>query len=281
MAIDALSLYAERLADGIDVQTVLDALTQLGTVEDPEIGRVSEHDLTRLLDYLRSRGVDETNIAGLEWKFLPALHHQSRAPSLQRLLARDPATFVQLIELAFKPASSDAPSEPHTVDQDLASNAYRLLREWRVVPGTREDGSVDAAALKEWLDEARALLTQEDRLEIGELQLGEVLAHSPTDPDGTFPTRPVREVIETAPNDRLERGFIIGLFNKRGVTSRGMTEGGNQEYDLANRYEGWAEAVEATHPRTAGALRSVAASYREEGRRNDEEARRFLEGLDR
>src|SRR6266508_1643163 len=281
MAINALSLYAERLADGVDVHVVLDALTQLGTVEAPEIGRVSEHDLTRLLDYLRSRGVDETEVARLEWKFLPALHYESRAPSLQRLLARDPATFVQLIELAFKPASSKARSEPRDVDRNLASNAYRLLREWRVVPGTREDGSVDAAALQGWLDEVRALLTQSDRLEIGELQVGEVLAHSPTDPDGTFPTRAVREVLETMPNDRLERGFTIGLFNKRGVTSRGMTGGGMLEYDIANRYEGWAEAVEATYPRTAGALRSVAAAYREEGRRNDEEARRFLEGLDR
>ena len=281
MAIAALSLYAERLGDGADVDVVHDALTQLGTVEDPEIGRVSEHDLTRLLDYLRARGIDETKVARLEWKFLPAQHYEIRAPSLQRLLARDPSTFVQLIELAFKPASSEARAEPRDVDQNLASNAYRLLREWRIVPGTREDGNVDAAALQRWLDEARALLTQSDRLRIGELHVGEVLAHAPIDPDGTFPTLAVREVLETAPNDQLERGFTIGLHNKRGVTSRGMTEGGKQEYDLAERYEGWAEAVQATHPRTAGALRLVAESYREEGRRNDEEARRFLEGLDR
>ena len=281
MAIDALSLYVERLGDSLDVDVVYDALTQLGTVEDPEIGRVSEHDLTRLLDYLRSHGVDETEVARLEWKFLPALHYETHAPSLQRLLARDPATFVKFIELAFKPASSEVRTEPNDVDQDLASNAYRLLREWRVVPGTREDDSVDAAVLQRWLDEARALLTQSDRLEVGELHVGEVLAHAPADPDGTFPTLAAREVLETAPNDRLEQGFTIGLLNKRGVTSRGMTEGGKQEYDLARRYEAWAEAVQASHPRTAGALRSVAESYQEEGHRNDEEARRFLEGLDR
>jgi hypothetical protein len=280
MAVDTLSLFAERLADVVDVDVVLDALAKFGTVEDPEIGRVSEHDLTRLLDYLRARGVDETEVARLEWKFLPALHYESRAPSLQRLLARDPASFVQLIELAFKPAKSEGRSESRDVDRNLASNAYRLLREWQVVPGTRDDGMVDPAALQTWLEEVRALLTQADRLEIGELQVGEVLAHAPTDPDGTFPTRPVRDVLEAAPNDRLERGFTIGLHNKRGVTSRGMTEGGKQEYDLADRYEAWAQAVEATHPRTAGALRTVAESYRDEGRRNDEEARRFLEGLD-
>lgn len=34
-----------------------------------------------------------------------------------------------------------------------------------------------------------------------------------------------------------------------------MTEGGQQEYDLAGQYAAWAEAVQATHPRTAAALR--------------------------
>jgi tRNA A-37 threonylcarbamoyl transferase component Bud32 len=73
---------------------------------------------------------------------------------------------------------------------------------------------------------------------------------------------------------------MIGLRNKRGMTSRGLTEGGQQEYDLAARYNAWAEAIEVTHPRTAAALRGVAESYREEGRRNDDEVRRYLEGLD-
>jgi hypothetical protein len=279
MAVDTLSLFAERVEGGLDVDTVLEALNQFGTFEDPEVGRVSAHDLTRLLAYLRSRAADETKIARLEWKFLPALHYDSKTPSLQRLLARDPTTFVQVIELAFKPASPKR-GEPRQVDRTLALNAYRLLREWHVVPGTTEDGAVDTDALQDWLDEVRAGLKKSHRLEIGELQIGEVFAHAPSDSDGTFPTLAVRDVLEAAPNDRLERGFTIGLHNKRGVTSRSMTEGGKQEYELADKYEAWAQLVEATHPRTASALRLVAGSYREEGHRNDEEARRFLEGLD-
>jgi hypothetical protein len=281
MAIDALSLYGGRLPDGLDVDVVMEALNQLGTVEDPDIGRVSGHDITTLLSYLRSGEVDENKIALLEWKFLPFIIDETHAPSLQRLLARDPATFAQLIGLAFKPATSEALDESQDMNPTLASNAYRLLREWRVVPGTTRDGNVDADRLQEWLDEVRTLLTESDRLEIGELQVGEVFAHAPADADGTFPVRAVREVLETAPNERLERGFIIGLFNKRGVTSRGMSDGGQQEYDLAAKYENWAEAVDATHPRTARALRAVAESFREEGRRHDEDARRFLEGLGR
>ena len=147
------------------------------------------------------------------------------------------------------------------------------------MPGLTPDGSVDAATLNAWLESARQMLVESDRLEIGELQIGEVFAHAPTDSDHTFPTRAVRDVLEVAPNDRLERGFVTGVHNKRGVTSRGMTEGGQQEFELATDFEKKAERIEATHPRTAGALRQIAESYRAEGRRNDDEARRFLEGL--
>jgi hypothetical protein len=278
MAVDALSLYIERLEGENAERLVVDALTQFGS-NDPDSARVSEHDLSRLLDYLRSRDVDELEVARLEWKFLPLLHHEGGATSLQQLLARDAASFVQLVELAFKPATPND-EETSQVDSTVATNAWRLLHEWRVVPGLTPDGSVDAATLNEWLESARQMLVESDRLEIGELQIGEVFAHAPTDSDHTFPTRAVRDVLEVAPNDRLERGFITGVRNKRGVTSRGMTEGGQQEFELATDFEKKADRVEATHPRTAGALRQIAESYRAEGRRNDEEARRFLEGLD-
>ncbi|MFG1953943.1 hypothetical protein [Micromonospora sp. NPDC048830] len=280
VAVDVLSMYAERLADGVEVELVIEALAKFGAVDDPETARVSEYDIVRLLNYLKDHDADNTTIAMLEWKFLPLLRGESRTPALQRLLAREPQMFVQVIELAFKPDHKDADTEQRAVNPRLASNAYRLLRGWRVVPGSREDGSVDGEALERWLVETRDLLSKSGRLEIGELQIGEVLAHAPTDPDGTFPSLPVRNILETEPNDRLGRGFTIGLFNKRGITSRSMTEGGRQEYELAAKYEKWAAAVQATHPRTAAALRDMAATYREEGRRNDEEAKRFLEGLD-
>jgi hypothetical protein len=280
IAVDALSMYAERQSE-VDADLVIEALEAFGTEEDPEAARVSEYDISRLLEYLQGQGVDNETIALFEWKFLPLLHDVSRTLALERLLARNPRTFVELVELVFRRAHADVDDETRSRNNPtLASNAYRLLREWRIVPGTRDDGTVDGSALNDWLDEARTMLAESDRIDVGELQIGEVLAHAPEDPDGTFPTLPVRDVIESGPNERLERGFAIGLFNRRGITSRGLTEGGKQEYDLAAKYETWAAAVQATHPRTASAMRGMADSYRDEGRRNDEEAKRFLEGLD-
>ncbi|KQT93519.1 hypothetical protein ASG49_00415 [Marmoricola sp. Leaf446] len=280
MALHALSMYAARQS-GVETDVVIEALEAFGTREDPEAARVSDYNITRLLEYLKEQGIDEETIALLEWRYLPLLHDESRTLALESLLARSPKTFVDVVELVFRRANEDEDAEPRNDNPALASNAYRLLREWKVVPGTREDGTVDGDALNEWLAEASRLLSDVDRRDIGELQIGEVLAHAPEDPDGTFPTLPVRNALEAAGSNRLERGFSVGLFNKRGITSRGLTEGGKQEYDLATKYEWWANAVQAAHPRTASVLRDMAESYREEGRRNDEEVRRYLEGLDR
>lgn len=283
IAVDALSIYAGRNADDVDSDLVVQALEQFGSQDDPEASSVSAYDISHLLSYLQARGVDEERIALLEWKYLPLLQHDGKMPALERLLARDPRTFAQMIEMVFKPASArnEETGEQPATDPTLASNAYRLLREWTVVPGTNDEGIIEADTLQTWLEETRRLLRDSDRLEIGELHIGEVLAHSPVDTDGTFPVLPIRDLLEAAPNERLARGFSIGVFNKRGVTSRGMTDGGQQEFDLANQYASWAEMVQASHPRTAAALRDLADSYREEGQRNDEEARRFLEGMDR
>lgn len=278
MAVDTLSLYARR--DAITVEVVVNALDEFGNDNDPELGRVSEHDLTTLLDYLRSNDVDELVLARLEWKFLPALHDESRADSLQRLVARDPASFVHLVEYAFSSSDQNSGGGAQVVSSDLAKNAFRFLREWHRVPGTDDNGVVIKEKLEAWLLSTRVLLQETGHLEVGELQIGEVFAHSPSEKDGTFPARAVRDVLEAALDDRFEQGFIVGLHNKRGVTSRGMAEGGKQEYALAQQYDNWSRQLEITHPRTAGALRSVADSYRAEGRRNDEEAQRFLEGMD-
>ncbi|MEX0160632.1 MULTISPECIES: hypothetical protein [unclassified Microbacterium] len=279
VALDALSMYATRQSD-LDTDLVIRALSTFGDAEDAESARVSSYDISGLIQYLKQKGVSEETVASLEWRYLPLLHDDALTLSLENLLARSPQTFVQLIELIFRRADEDPDSQPRKASPTVASNAYRLLRAWKVVPGATPDGTVDGSAFNEWLDEARRLLVQAGQIEIGELQIGEVLAHAPVDPDGTFPTLPVRDALEAAPNDRLERGFSIGLYNKRGVTSRGMTEGGDQEYALADRYDSWAAGVQATHPRTASVLRDVANGYRDEGRRNDEEVKRHLEGLD-
>lgn len=57
----------------------------------------------------------------------------------------------------------------------------------------------------------------------------DVYTHSPSDPEGSWPCRSVRDVLDRAELEDLRRGFRTGVFDKRGVKSRYPDEGGAQE----------------------------------------------------
>ena len=149
------------------------------------------------------------------------------------------------------------------------------------MPGTLGDGvAVDPVALNAWIDESLRLAGEADRLEIGLDRIGKMLAKAPGDTDGTWPAAPVRAVIERIGRSELDDGLRVQILNSRGVQSRGVDEGGDRERERAAHYTRLAEMVTDLSPRTAAALRCVAASYAADARYFDEQVERFTEGLD-
>jgi hypothetical protein len=69
----------------------------------------------------------------------------------------------------------------------------------------------------------------------------------------------------------MESGFEIECFNKRGVHSRGLNEGGDQERELAARYQAWSDAL-PHFPRVSAMLLSVADGWRAHAEREDVKA---------
>lgn len=280
-ALDFVNVYLDHDAIQIDAQFVVEAFEALMGSSDPEIGLLSSYDISHLLEFLRTSTIDEDQLAVLEWRLLPASDAGvgPTSPILSRKLSRDPAFFVEIVSLCYKPHGSDRDSEiaPH-----VAQNAYRLLEHWNQPPGSDEPGGViDGKRLDAWVDEARRLLGEADRAEIGEHLIGNILAHSPQDEDGAWPPRAVRDLIEKSASAKLESGVRIERHNMRGVTSRGLDDGGAQERALAKTYGDWADSVKDTWPRTAAMLRLLADNYIAEGRMYDEEAERFREGIER
>ena len=222
-----------------------------------------------LLDVLVGSGCDQGHLARLEWALMPMLRWHQRSPdALHKLLAEDPEFFVEMLSLVFRAEGV----EPEEVDRDTegrASSAYSVLSSWRVVPGLDGDGRIDGARLQGWLDEAERRLRQAERVAIGHQQIGQMLSGSPHDPDGTWPCKPARDAIEKVASKDVEIGLGTGVMNSRGVVSKDPSEGGASERVLAERYEGYAAAVRASHPRTAGALRRIGQWYRRDGSRED------------
>lgn len=275
-ALDLMHLYLHGDRQRPNAQYVVEGLKALGPGEE-NLGRLSSYEIETLIEYLRGSDVDEDEVAMLEWKVLPVLGFEPQGLFLERKLARDPAFFVEILSLCFRPKNGNETSD---VPENVATNAYQLLRSWQTIPGAAGRGeAVDLEALNGWYATARQLLTKVDRLDIGQQVIGQVLAHAPVDDDGLWPCQAVRSFIERAASEHIETGFRIECMNKRGVVGRSLDEGGATEYALADQYVGWAGRVATTAPRTAAVLRSLAEAYTEDGQREDEEAQRWLEGF--
>jgi len=278
-ALTLMNLYLGSVT--IDPLLVVEALERLLEVpaDHPDKFRVDGHEIERLLDFVRRADIDEERLAVLEWRLRPALRFDAHSPVLERKLAREPGFFVEVMSLVYKPHNTEPERE---VPANAAANAYRLLDDWDVVPGSEQPGSsVDEDRLNAWVDEALALLEAADRYDIGLDQIGKIMAKAGGDGDGTWPTRPVRDVIERIGRSELDDGFRVQVYNSRGPTSRGLTDGGDQERALSVRYSDLASAIRDGWPRVARILDSLADGYADAARQQDERVERFREGLGR
>lgn len=227
----------------------------------------------------QSEDVSEDDVALLEWAYLLVLEHSSRPPNaLHRRLASHPKFFVELLSLLYRSTNEDDNADlPEGVDQEklstLATHAYRLLNSWHGMAGL-EDGEIDEIALKNWIVEARGLCEHAGRKVIGDQKIGETFAWAPADPDGIWPSVPVRNVIEAARNEDIETGLYIGIRNSRGITTRSPLDGGSLERAEAAKYRTFARAIRTEFPRTSAVLERIARSYDHDAQIHDEEVER-------
>lgn len=209
------------------------------------------------------------DIARIEFAYLPLLDglsaKKARPKTLEHRLATDPDFFCEAVGLTFKPKrrSENGEDTPLTERELSMSKAcHQLLRHWKIPPGTQKDGVFDPAAFTNWLDRAKPGLTKLDRLEVGLMVLGEVLAHTPVDPDGFWIQRSAAQALNDRDAEPMRRGFTVRLYNSRGI--HGFSRG-KAEMDSATRYTQQAEATtNAGYPRLGAAMRELGKSYERE-----------------
>jgi hypothetical protein len=291
-ALDLIVLYLHNGdgATGSQAELIARGLATLleRAAEDPEMKLLSHYDLMKLFSALEHSELPQDRLAQLEWTYLPAFGIDGQPVALNQMLSQHANFFVDIIRHIYRPRDRDraeeAVTEPDVVDEEqraaIAANAYRLLSEWKTVPGRREDGSVDAEALGAWVHDARAKLRESGHLEVGDIHIGHVLAWGPATADGSRPCLEVRNLLEELQSSEVEDGLRIEIYNTRGPTSRGMFDGGDQERAIAASYFKQAEEFTDRWPRTAEFLRELSESYEREGRRMDEEAERRRKGFD-
>jgi len=262
------------VADGVSADIIFEALDK--AVEEvnaspTQASNIVFYELEVIFEALQKRSeVPKIEIARREYAYLPLLEHGRRSLTLLRMMADDPAFFVSVLCDAFRPATGDAP-EPNEITRARARKAYSLLTKFDLVPG-HQGVEIDPVVLNKWVADVRELAAKEDRARIADEYIGHTLAQAPTDADGGWPHRAVREIIEKLRSENVEQGIEIERSNMRGVVTKAMYEGGKQERALADQARSWAKAAEKW-PHTYAMLLEIAQSWDAHAEREDQRAK--------
>ncbi|OGS36561.1 MAG: hypothetical protein A2293_10670 [Elusimicrobia bacterium RIFOXYB2_FULL_49_7] len=231
------------------------------------------YSLEHIIDILRNNpGVDRKELAKIEWNFMSAFGHGNKPKNLVEWLNQEPEAFAEIIQITFRPKDEEPEKDEELTEQKkiLARRGFDLLYGYKDVPGLQADGTLDAKHLLDWVSRVRQLCAKMGRLKITDDTIGQIIANAPADPvDNCWPHMAVRDILETYQTKELEDGFCVGVYNKRGVTTKGCFEGGNQERELADRYAKWAIHCEGKWNRTAKVLRDIERGYRREAKSED------------
>lgn len=253
----------------IDSNQCIRALLAALSSREPSYA-MDEHHIVELIKFLQAEPlVNQDDLFRVEWAYVPLLdRHRDAAPQLlESRLANDPEFFCEVIRLIYRSKKEDQPSsEPTEESKAIATNAWRLLHEWKTPPGTQRDGTFSEERFTEWLQRVKEVCMESGHLEVAFINIGEVLIHTSPDPDGLWIRRAVAAALNDREADDMRAGFRTGTYNSRGVHWVDPT--GKPERELAEQLRSKAEVIEnAGFQRFAVTLRGLADGYDREAER--------------
>jgi hypothetical protein len=245
--------------------------TLLASVSSKEpLYTMDEYHIVELIKFLQTNtSVSPDDLFKVEWAYLPLLDfHRGATPILlESRLASDPEFFCEVLRLIYRSKKQGEPQKEATEKaQAIATKAWRLLHEWKIPPGTQEDGVFNETSFSTWLQRVKTLCTESGHLEVALINIGEVLIHAPSDPEGLWVHRTVAAALNDRDAENMRDGFRTGAYNSRGAHRVDPT--GTPEKKIAEKFRCQAEDVEnAGFQRFAVTLRELAERYEREAER--------------
>jgi addiction module HigA family antidote len=220
--------------------------------------------------------------AGLEFAYIEVLDRawdrraKSGIPNLERYIEDHPEVLVQAIAWTYrrKDRAEDPPEFKVEADRAklMAERGHKLIEALKRIPGTDDDGEIDAKRLAKWVVTVRQSCTELSRAEIADIVIGKLLSSAAPGKDGAWPCEAVRAVMEDVQSEDMMSGAHTGVYNSRGVHTRGP--GGDQERQLADKYRKWAQQIRMSSPYVASELlMKLTGTYEREAAREDTEAK--------
>ena len=217
----------------------------------------NQYDICEAIRDLQKNNADANRMFYIEWKYLPLLNHGDNRPiTMEKTLASSPEKYSEILELAFKEHSKK--SEKRNINPDVATNAYRLLHQWKYVPGTKDDDYIDSHKLNKWFEDMKIICKKKDRLEVGLSYFGHVLFYAGKDKTNFWIDRTVAKILNE--EELVRDGYKNQAFNAVGVVN--CDEEGSEYIKLRNLYKEKAEKTELEgYYNFATALREIAENF--------------------
>lgn len=264
-AIHFICIFKKKSLVSRDPDLMFEALEQAcaEVIANPRSRDIS-HSAEELIGILQKEpGANREKLIHTELSWYPMLGRWSklRPVTLIEELSKNPENFIHLVKLAF-PKEKASTEEEQRRAKNASRIAHELLDAWRDIPGRSPDG-INEKFLEEWVLKARELAEADDILEICDVFIGHLLAHAPIDADGTWPAKPIRQLVEKLESQQIDSGISTELYNSKGVYTKALDDGGMAEGSEASKYANMAESLEAlaTSPRLAAILRKLESSW--------------------
>jgi hypothetical protein len=133
----------------INLELACTALLTLVQIEDPT-GKIDSHRIYHIPKIIKAlqenAATDQDKLSQIEWAYLPLLDWHSDGDgspvTLENRLASDPDFFCELIQLIYRAKGEESKENPSPKQRNIATNAYRLLSIWKIVPGSQAGGEL-------------------------------------------------------------------------------------------------------------------------------------------
>jgi hypothetical protein len=115
--------------------------------------------------------------------------------------------------------------------------------------------------LEKWVTQVRKTAEEQDRVRIAGQYIGQLLSHSPADPDDhARPHRNMRDLLQRLQSGEIEHGVELGRYSMLGVHAIDPGNPAAAERRLATEARGWATCT-AGWPGTTDVLRTMASYW--------------------
>ncbi len=277
-ALDTLSRADTRVPTKLTLDVLQRVISALPSDASDASKNMFGYRLEKILDRLdETNDIDASMVFELERALMPYISDPKRTRRhLWRLLAAEPTNFIDCIKLMY-PLEGETPSTDVSIQEERARDAdiaYHLISSWEGYPGEDLSAAQREEKLETWATTVLDACAANGRAALGASRVAEVLARAPNGADGHWPCNAARRLLRRNRYAELADGLRIAQRNRRGVTTRAVGDGGEQERELAVNYRNTAAHLHDEFPEATTMLRDLANDYELEAEQWDVRAKR-------